>query len=191
LLDVSCVDVSWSDIRDPDCSSSTNISADPLLEPDYRLSADSPCLELGPDPETYGGKPATDLDARPRVVDHDGLGDVRNDCGAFERPAEPRTPGEVQNLRWMSETTLSWDSEPDASWYHLYMGYVADLGYSNFGTCADDEDPNLGDLVFDEFADPPSGQSFFYLVTAAGEPDGEPPSATQPASSAASSPCVL
>lgn len=173
LLNVACVDVSWSDVGDPDCSSDQNRSEDPLLEPDYRLSADSPCLELGPPPESYDGDPTTDLDGNPRVVDHDGLGGVRSDCGAFERPPQSRAPGEVRYLRWLSKTTLTWDAEPDATSYHVYKGFVRDLGYSDFGKCADEEDPNLNDLVFDEFADPPAGWSFFHLITAEGPPDGE------------------
>ena len=79
LLNVGCDVVSWSDTRWPDCSVlNDNISQNPRLDPDFRLEADSPCLDHGPDPAAYDGKPPTDTDGGPRLRDHDGDGLAHN-----------------------------------------------------------------------------------------------------------------
>jgi hypothetical protein len=170
LASVPCAGVNWSDVGVPDCSASNdNLSTDPLLETDHRLSAASPCLDHGPDPATYTGDPATDLDLGPRLRDHDGDGLAQNDCGAYERVSDPLTPGEVLNLRWDAgpfKDTLLWDAEVSAVEYHVYRLPLNSLGFSLYGTCMDGLDADRTDTELFDDEVPAPGSGLVYLITA-------------------------
>ncbi|MBP7149002.1 MAG: right-handed parallel beta-helix repeat-containing protein [Acidobacteria bacterium] len=166
LVNVACGAVSWSAVGSPNCSAvNQNLSADPQLDAEGRLGASSPCLDHGPDPALYDGNPPSDLDGGPRLVDHDGDGSARNDCGAYER-VNPLTPGEVLNVRFSAPTTMLWDPVPTAVQYHLYVGTPATLSYQNYGSCQDVLDPNRSDTQFADAATPAPGTGRSYIVTA-------------------------
>ena len=167
---VSCADVSYSNIGVPDCSAGgNNISADPLLDTDYRLTDSSPCLETGPDPSIFDGEPRSDRDGGPRLRDHDGDGMAESDCGAYEKANAALTPGEVTGVRWLDDVfkeTLLWDAEPSAIEYHIYRQDVTTLSYSGFATCADGLDPDRTDTQLVDANTPSSGSAFSYLISA-------------------------
>lgn len=164
---VSCASVRWSDLGTPDCTAANdNLSADPLFEAGYSLGAGSPCVEHGPDPASFTGEPPTDLTGLPRLLDHDGDGAARSDCGALERVDATLAPGEVQDLRFADRERLVWAIEPDAASYHLYRTDAALLSYSHFATCRDDLDPSRIDEQAIDSERPDPGKAFAYLVTA-------------------------
>jgi hypothetical protein len=167
---VPCDNVGFSDTGTPDCSSvNDNISADPLLDVDFRLTDGSPCLDTGPDPSTYTGDPPTDLDGGPRLRDHDGDGSANSDCGAYEKANTALAPGEVMNLHWPEDIfkeTLEWDAEPSAVEYHVYRQDPTTLSYADFATCADGLDPDRTDTQLVDTDVPAGGAVFGYLVTA-------------------------
>lgn len=73
-----------------------------------------------------------------------------------------RPPGEVLNLRFLDPTTVSWNPEPSVGTYDLYWGLTAsqpqNWGNTSCGlTAASATDPS---------DTPPSGQVYFYLVSA-------------------------
>lgn len=167
LLNVACTSVSWSAVGSPDCSAvNSNLAADPLLTPDYRLLNGSPCLDHGPDPAGYSGQPPTDLAGGPRMLDYDGDGLAQNDCGAFEHFNAALTPGEVQNVRWDSQWRMIWDPTPTAVQYHIYRDGLETLSYAHYGACRDDLDLNRTDAQLDDDDAPVAAHGFFYLVTA-------------------------
>ncbi len=167
LVGVACASVSWSDVGTPDCSAQNdNISVDPELVAEQRLASSSPCLEHGPGPASYTGTPDSDAAGGPRLIDHDGDGLAVNDCGAYEREPDSRTPGEVENLRWDSDFRLLWDAVPGAVEYHVYRKDLASLSYQAFATCRDDLDGDRTDLQLDDLEDPAAQSGFSYLITA-------------------------
>jgi len=168
LQNVRCDFVSWSDTRDPPCSSmNDNLSTNPRLDVDYRPQSDSPCLDHGPDPSTYDGNPPFDLDGGPRLLDHDGDGLAVNDVGAYERANTELVPGEVVNVRWESDFRMVWDIEPSAVEYHIYRDALSSLSYASSGACRDDLDVNRMDTQLDDFETPANtGDGFVYLVSA-------------------------
>ncbi len=163
----ACASATWSDIGVPDCSAAgNNVAGDPLLDPAYRLSSGSVCLEHGPDPATFTGTPVWDLDSTPRLKDYDADGFANSDCGAFEASDPTIVPGEVLNLRWTSSFRLEWDAEPDALEYHVYRDLASNLSWSSFAVCADGLDGDRTDTMLDDLEDPLPGQTFVYLITA-------------------------
>jgi hypothetical protein len=75
-----------------------------------------------------------------------------------------RPPAEVGGLRLLDHETLVWAPEGPLARYNLYrdlLGQLAGLGY---GTC---EQIGLAGESASDPDDPPSGEGYFYLVTAA------------------------
>ncbi len=166
LNNVACPSVSYTDLSSSTCAGQNgNISADCLLLPDFHLSSMSQCLDRGPDPGIYTGTPLTDLAGNLRLKDYDGNGLANSDLGAFEEQGTNLTPGEIQNMLWTDKTHLTWGALAGAVEYHLYRGTLP-ASYASFGTCYDAADPVRTDTTLLETSNPPSGQGFFYLVTA-------------------------
>ncbi len=166
LLDVSCGSVSWSDVGVPDCSGVLdNLSQPPALDGQYHLGDGSPCLEHGPDPAQYAGEPRTDGDGGRRLLDFDGDGIARSDCGAYERAAAS-TALEVRDLSWSDPTSLGWSVAAGAIGYHVYRGDLAQLSYGHFGVCRDDLLASPPTPAGVDTESPTAGSGFFYLVTA-------------------------
>ncbi len=166
LGNVACAEVSWSDVQVPNCGSvNNNTAADPLLLADWSLDTGSPCLERGPLPSTYTGDPATDITGAQRLLDWDGDGLARSDCGAFEKRWVSGGPGDVQNLRWNDVHTLLWDAEPLSVRYNVYRGLVAQLGYAYYGACRNDLDSLRTDTQLTNSDLPAAGAGFFFLVS--------------------------
>ncbi len=166
LLDVSCGSVSWSDVGVPDCSGVLdNLSQPPALDGQYHLGDGSPCLEHGPDPAQYAGEPRTDGDGGRRLLDFDGDGIARSDCGAYERAAAS-TALEVRDLSWSDPTSLGWSVAAGAIGYHVYRGELAQLSYGHFGVCRDDLLASPPTPAGVDTESPTAGSGFFYLVTA-------------------------
>jgi hypothetical protein len=167
LVNVDCGLVTWSDTGSPDCSSTgDNVTRDPVFDADYNLQTGSGCLNHGPSPATYTGDPNTDLDGTERLIDGDGTGLATNDCGALEFQDPNLSPGEVLNLRFETKDRIVWDVEPAAVEYHIYRDLVSNLSYASFGVCRDDLEANRMDDQLEDFENPMTGQTFFYLVTA-------------------------
>jgi len=162
--------VVWSLTCSPDCTGTNdNLCADPLFvdgTSNYRLQAASPAIEHGPDPALFGGTPCQDLDGGPRARDHDGDGLARFDVGAYERENTSPLIAAVTNLRWTDAQTLAWDAVGAAVEYHVYRESVSALAYTSFGTCRDDLDLDRTDETLIQSTDPPSGDTWFYLITA-------------------------
>jgi hypothetical protein len=166
LLNVACPSLSFSDLTLPTCAGTNgNISADPLLLPDFHLSALSPCLDKGPSPATFNGQPPADLAGDWRLRDHDGNGLAASDLGAFEEKNPLLLPGEVLNVAWTERTLMIWDPVPGATLYHLYRRTLPG-SYASFGTCYDNADSRLTDTQLRDSANPPLGQAWLFLVTA-------------------------
>jgi len=169
LVNVPCSTVVWSDVGTPDCSSmNDNLSADPLLDGAFVPQAGSPVLDHGPDPALFTGEPCHDLSGGPRLRDYDGDGLAPMDPGAFEPADESLLPGEVQNLRWTSDSVLEWDVEPDAAEYHVYRIALSALGYGSFAVCRDDLDAIRTDTQLVDVELPVSGTANAYQITAEG-----------------------
>jgi hypothetical protein len=71
-------------------------------------------------------------------------------------------PGEVLNLLFTDKTHFVWDPEPSVGGYNVYRGNVANLS-SNYGSCFTS---GLTTTLAIDTEDPPSGQCYFYLITA-------------------------
>jgi hypothetical protein len=72
-------------------------------------------------------------------------------------------PGEVADLRFDDDETLSWGPDRSVGTYGLYRDLVSGLPGLGYGACL------RGDLESSGFRDtetPPHGSGFFYLVTA-------------------------
>ena len=166
LLNVACSSLSFSDLTLSTCAGANgNISADPLLLPDFHLSPLSPCLDKGPSPATFNGQPPTDLAKDWRLRDHDGNGLAASDLGAFEEVNPLLVPGEVANVTWTDKTHMIWDPLPGATLYHLYRKTLPG-SYASFGTCYDQADSRLTDTQLRDTANPPLQQAWLYLVAA-------------------------
>ncbi len=170
LAGVSCSDVSWSLVCNPDCSAvDDNICTNPLFvddNADYHLQMGSPALDHGPDPALFAGEPCVDLDGGPRGRDHDGDGLAQFDIGAYEQENTTLSPGPVANLRWLDHDTLVWDPVPVAVEYHVYRQPVTSLGYDSFGTCEDTLDTDRTDTELVDAGEPAIGATWTYLITA-------------------------
>jgi hypothetical protein len=167
LLSVPCANVSWSDVGSPNCSAvNNNLSANPLLDGNFKLADGSPCIDRGPAPDTYTGTPCHDAAGERRLLDFDGDGLARIDLGAYERRNLNPTPAETSNVHWLDRWTLTWNPTPAAIEYHVYRGVVSQLSYASFGPCRDDLDPNRTDTQLTDGATPSAGASFFYEITA-------------------------
>ncbi len=169
LPGVDCAHVSWSDVCTPGCAPvNGTFCANPLFvsATDYRLQAASPALERGPSPALFDGTPCSDLAGNPRGLDHDGDGLARRDAGAYERVNTTLAPPDVTGLAFTSAVRATWTAVPSAARYHVYRDLVSNLGYANFGQCADALDPNATDTHFDDPGLPAAGAAWGYVVTA-------------------------
>jgi hypothetical protein len=73
-----------------------------------------------------------------------------------------RPPGEAKGLRFTDRTTLGWDPEPTVGRYNLYRDAVGTLP-GNYGSCFRS---SIAGESWTDAAQPPSGNGWFYLVTA-------------------------
>jgi len=168
---VDCSNISWSVygsyIGSQNCSpvANDNILGDPLFTPDYHLRELSRAIDHGPDPSGYTGVPCVDLDGEPRLRDHTGGGLAVVDAGAFERENPALVPAEATGLRWTGKSTMIWDLDPDARYFHLYRGALADLFYDDFGTCRDDLLVGQSTAEMSDSELPVPGAGFYYHVT--------------------------
>ncbi len=71
-------------------------------------------------------------------------------------------PADVQNLRFTSKTAFAWDAELSVGSYNVYRGLLASLP-SGYGSCFAH---GLTTPQGTDAAAPPSGEGYFYLVTA-------------------------
>ena len=83
----------------------------------------------------------------------------RGDGGFIGRYAPP---GEVQGVRFLDKTNLTWSHESSASSYNLYRNSLASLP-GNFGSCYQ---AALVGPAFSENDAPAQGSGWHYLVTA-------------------------
>jgi RHS repeat-associated protein len=166
LVGVDCTALLHSDSATPDCSSvNGNISSSPQVLGDFTLDPSSPCIDAGPDPATYTGRPLTDMFGDLRLRDHDGDGLAHSDMGVFEADNAGLAPGEATGLVWTSPIQLVWSSDAAAAEYHVYRGALADLSYGSFGTCHDSADTVRTDTELSETVDPDPGSGWIYLIT--------------------------
>jgi len=70
-------------------------------------------------------------------------------------------PEEVLNLRFTSKTNFLWDPEKSVGVYNVYRGNLSSLP-SSYGTCFGTVSTNSAT----DTSTPPTGQGYFYLVTA-------------------------
>lgn len=71
-------------------------------------------------------------------------------------------PGEVADLRFSDDETMTWDMEPSAGLYNLYRGLMSSIT-SGFGSC---EQQGLGSPTATDTDAVPPDDGYFYLVTA-------------------------
>ena len=79
-------------------------------------------------------------------------------------------PGEVLGLRFSDHQTLHWDPEKSVGDYNLYRDSLSNLSGGGYGLCVQLE---LPDETTTDSDTPPSGDSYFYLVTAENRLDEE------------------
>ena len=169
LPGVDCNNVSWS--HSCDCAGMNDNICAPAMDPmfvgggDYHLDPGSLALDHGPDPSLYTGDPCSDLDGSPRLQDYDGNGMATVDIGCYEHADPTLIPGEV-SIEFSDNDTLQWNVEPNATEYHVYRDDVVNLGYDSFGICRATETT----LFHTDMEVPASGQTWFYIVTAANGP---------------------
>jgi len=72
-------------------------------------------------------------------------------------------PGEVLELEFTDAQTLVWGRERSVGVYNLYRGLVDGLDGSVYGSC---EEPNIATNTATDSDPVPSGDGYFYLVTA-------------------------
>ena len=99
--------------------------------------------------------------------DHDGDGLAQMDLGAYELPDSAPVLEPVGTLVWNDVSSLSWPAVVGALEYQVYRGSLSMLGYGQFGSCRNDLDPDRTDTVLLDVEEPPTGQGFAYLITAA------------------------
>jgi hypothetical protein len=168
LVNVPCSSVSYTD-TDPDCCGENgNLCASPLFQApaqgNYELLLESPCIEAGFDPATFGGVPVKDFNGVPRLMDADYEGLAHPDCGAFEADfSDARKPGEVPGLVFDDGTRLVWGDASSASGYAVYRGLMSTLGYDYQLECRGETEGN--EFVTESTA-PLPGEGYIYLVSA-------------------------
>ena len=79
-------------------------------------------------------------------------------------------PGEVTGVQIGSSSQLSWTAVAGTTDYNVYRGLVSWLVRGDGAACLGDE---IAATSFTSLADPPSGEAFFYLVTAESDAGGE------------------
>lgn len=72
-------------------------------------------------------------------------------------------PGEVAGLRFADDVTLIWSPEPSTGRYNVYRGLLNGLPALTYGGCRQSE---IAGTTTTDPDNAPSGQGFFYLVTA-------------------------
>ena len=72
-------------------------------------------------------------------------------------------PGEVVGLRFVDGETLAWDPEPSVGDYGLYRDLLSNLMALGYGNC---EEHSIVETTTIDSDEPPSGDGYFYLVTA-------------------------
>ena len=77
-------------------------------------------------------------------------------------------PGEATGLRFENSHTLRWDPERSVGSYTLYRGGIGDLSGLGYGSCLQ---PDLPAATTTDADAVPSGDGFFYLVTASNRLD--------------------
>ncbi len=82
--------------------------------------------------------------------------------GLLTAHAIAQVPGVVENVRFEGESQLAWDAAPGADDYNVYRGNATQLRAGTPPRCHGDE---VAALFFATETAPPSGESFFYVVT--------------------------
>jgi parallel beta-helix repeat protein/predicted outer membrane repeat protein len=124
-------DVTYSDVRGGYWGEG-NINADPLLTPDGRLQADSPCIDAG-NPDFLPELGQVDIDGQPRIMG--GRVDIGADevtaplvsaivlsSGKFYFNANeggPNPQPQILSVRNIQEDTLSWEVTEDCPWLEV------------------------------------------------------------------------
>ena len=84
----------------------------------------------------------------------------RMDAGFI--PAYP-PPGLVLGLHFLDHDTIAWDPEKSVGVYNLYRDLISNLLSLGYGDC---EQHSLTDETATDGSSPPSGDGYFYLLTA-------------------------
>jgi hypothetical protein len=172
LVDVDCEAVVRSATAGECCGSGSNVCGDPrFADPaagDYRLRADSPCLEVSLDGDAFDGWPCKDRAGRPRLLDGDRDGWVRADMGAHEHePVASPAPGAILGLRFLDGLTLAWQPDATAVRYLVFRSALAGVDYRISWDCLGATEVLQYPLEGDT---PLPGEGFVYVV--AGEAAG-------------------
>lgn len=162
LLGVDCLELQRTNTGEAACAGTNgNLSAAPLLDATYRLTAASPCIDIGHDPANFPGAPVFDIDGEPRLADGDANATALSDCGADEFIASSPIE-EVRGVRFAAGATLEWDPVASAVEYHLYGGALSSLSITELGACLDGLDVDRTDTL----ATVAGAAAEFFLVTA-------------------------
>ncbi len=86
-------------------------------------------------------------------------------------PPSLKPPGEVLDLRFSTQTTLTWQPEHSVGSYSVYRGLLSHVP-ANYGSCLVS---NLATELATDSDTPSVGQCFVYLVTAHNRIDDEGP----------------
>ena len=140
LVGASCTGVRRSAMQATCCSSNENLCVAPrFVDPgagDYRLAADSPCVDSGSGPDEFAGAPCLDYAGRRRLLDADGDGVAQADRGAFERVAEVGLPpGSVDDLAFAGADTLVWTGDAPGTVWRVHAAGLALLGFDVSTEC--------------------------------------------------------
>jgi hypothetical protein len=140
----------------------------------------SPSFRLDEHVFNEGGHPAsgTVLTSASFTISLDAIGEAATGTGlssasfrmdgSFGAAYPP--PGEVTGLRLTDHQTLVWDPERSVGVYHLYRDLLSGLAGLGYGTCHEQDIP--GETATDADT-PPTGNGYFYLVTAENRLDEE------------------
>jgi len=106
---------------------SSNTFVDPLFESsamgNYHLAKESPLI----DASNASVAPLTDVDGFTRPYDGDEDSFAIADLGAFEYPS-----GEVYNLVFVNDDSLSWDVRPTETLFNLYRGDLSKISVEGY-----------------------------------------------------------
>jgi hypothetical protein len=136
-------------------------------------SQESPSFKLTEHVFNAGGHPAggvtmgsasfrVSLDAIGESVVGGGLSGPTFHMDASFGAAYP-PPGEVFGLRFLDDDTMVWEPERSVGVYNLYRDLVSALSGLGYGSCHLHDVPGT---TADDTATPPTGDGYFYLVTA-------------------------